>query len=81
MSIRLVTSNPYSEIGAVRILTQFVGYDIPLTILSLGPAFVAGSLSLAKIASAQTIPFALTIPWNFFVFSTCTSSRAGRGSF
>jgi NADH-quinone oxidoreductase subunit H len=62
------SSNPYSGIGAVRILTQFVGYDIPLTILALGPAFMAGSLSLAKIASAQKVPFALAIPWVFVFF-------------
>ncbi|MBO3802433.1 MAG: NADH-quinone oxidoreductase subunit H [Candidatus Brockarchaeota archaeon] len=62
------SSNPYSGIGAVRIMTQFVGYDIPLTILSLGPAFLAGSLSLSRIASVQKVPFALVIPWVFAFF-------------
>ncbi len=62
------SSNPYSEIGAVRILTQFIGYDIPLLILAVGPAFIAGSLSLAKIASRQPVPFALLIPWVFVPF-------------
>ena len=62
------SSNPYSGIGAVRILMQFIGYDIPLIISAIGPAFLAGSLSLAKIASMQTIPFALLTPWTFILF-------------
>ncbi len=62
------SSNPYSGIGAIRIITQFIGYDIPLIISALGPAFLAGSLSLARIASAQTVPFALLTPWTFLVF-------------
>ncbi len=62
------SSNPYSGIGAVRILTQFIGYDIPLLILSLGPAFLVGSLSLNRIASHQPVPFAILIPWVFLPF-------------
>jgi len=62
------SSNPYSGIGAVRIITQFIGYDIPLIISAMGPAFLAGSLSLAKIASMQTVPFALLTPWTFILF-------------
>jgi len=62
------SSNPYSGIGAVRIVTQFIGYDIPLIISTLGPAFLARSLSLTKIASSQNIPFAILTPWTFIVF-------------
>ena len=62
------SSNPYSGIGAVRILTQFIGYDIPLMILAVSPALIAGSLSLAKIASTQLVPYALLIPWVFVPF-------------
>ena len=62
------SSNPYGWIGAARIITQFVGYDIPLIISTLGPAYLAGSLSLAKISSSQTVPFALLTPWTFILF-------------
>lgn len=62
------SSNPYGGIGAVRILTQFVGYDIPLLILAVSPSFVAGSLSLARIAERQLVPFAFLIPWAFILF-------------
>jgi len=60
--------NPYSGIGATRILTQFLGYDIPLIILAIGPAFLAKSLSLVNITASQTLPFALLIPWSCVLF-------------
>jgi NADH-quinone oxidoreductase subunit H len=60
--------NPYSGIGATRVLTQFLGYDIPLIILAIGPAFLAKSLSLVNITASQTLPFALLIPWSCVLF-------------
>ena len=43
--------NPYSGIGATRVLTQFLGYDIPLVLLAIGPAYLAKSLSITTILS------------------------------
>jgi len=60
--------NPYSGIGATRILTQFLGYDIPLIILAICPAFLAKSLSLVTITASQPLPFALLIPWSCVLF-------------
>jgi NADH-quinone oxidoreductase subunit H len=60
--------NPYSEIGATRVLTQFLGYDIPLSILAFGPAVLASGLSISMIAADQRFPFALLIPWSFVLF-------------
>ncbi len=60
--------NPYSGIGATRVLTQFLGYDIPLIILAIGPAFLAKSLSIVNITASQTLPFALLIPWCCILF-------------
>ncbi len=53
--------NPYGTIGSARVLTQFLGYDIPLFLIALTPAFIAGgagALQIANIASLQagTIP-------------------------
>ena len=65
------SNNPYSSIGSARVLTQFLGYDIPLTMLALTPAFIAGSLSIFAIASAQVttfLPFILLAPWAFVLF-------------
>lgn len=62
------SSNPYGAIGSARVLTQFLGYDIPLSLLALTPAFIAGSLSIAVIASSQYIPFVILAPWAFVLF-------------
>lgn len=62
------STNPYSAIGATRVLTQFLGYDIPLFILALTPAFLANDLSISTIAASQPVPFALLIPWSFVLF-------------
>jgi NADH-quinone oxidoreductase subunit H len=62
------SSNPYGEIGATRVLTQFLGYDIPLILLALAPAFIAGSLTISVIAANQYLPFALLAPWAFVLF-------------
>lgn len=61
------SSNPYSSIGSARVLTQFLGYDIPLLMLALTPAFIAGSLSISVIASTPIIPLLLA-PWAFVLF-------------
>ena len=60
--------NPYSEIGSARTLTQLLGYDIPLFILAIAPAFFADDLSISNIISKQQLPFILFIPWVFVMF-------------
>jgi NADH-quinone oxidoreductase subunit H len=62
------STNPYSTIGATRVLTQFLGYDIPLFILALTSAFLANTLNISSIAASQHVPFALLIPWAFVLF-------------
>jgi NADH-quinone oxidoreductase subunit H len=60
--------NPYGTISSSRVLTQFLGYDIPLFLLALTPAFIAGSLNIFVIASSQTIPYIILAPWAFVLF-------------
>jgi NADH-quinone oxidoreductase subunit H len=62
------SANPYGDIGAARVLTQFLGYDIPLFLFALAPAFLAGSLSISAIAAKQYLPFVLLAPWAFVLF-------------
>ncbi|HEX9262170.1 MAG TPA: complex I subunit 1 family protein [Candidatus Bathyarchaeia archaeon] len=62
------SSNPYGSIGAARVLTQFLGYDIPLFLLALAPAFLAGTLSIAAIATSQYLPYIILAPWAFVLF-------------
>ncbi len=62
------STNPYSAVGAARVLTQFLGYDIPLVLLALAPAFLAQSLTIDSIVSSQWLPFAILAPWAFVLF-------------
>ncbi|MCW4019253.1 MAG: NADH-quinone oxidoreductase subunit H [Candidatus Bathyarchaeota archaeon] len=62
------STNPYSAIGGARVLTQFLGYDIPLLLLALAPAFLAGSLTISTIVSSQWLPYAILAPWAFVLF-------------
>lgn len=62
------STNPYSSISAARILTQFIGYDVPLFFLALVSAFLAGHLKIASIISAQHVPFIMLTPWAFILF-------------
>ena len=65
------SANPYGSIGAARVLTQFLGYDIPLFLLALGPAFLAGTLTITAIAASQYfqyLPFIILAPWAFVLF-------------
>jgi NADH-quinone oxidoreductase subunit H len=62
------SANPYGDIGAARVLTQFLGYDIPLFLLALAPAFLAGSLTISFIAANQYLPFIILAPWAFVLF-------------
>jgi NADH-quinone oxidoreductase subunit H len=59
--------NPYGTISSARVLTQFLGYDIPLFILALTPAFIAGTLSIFGIAH-QAIPYILLAPYAFVLY-------------
>jgi len=62
------SASPYGAVGAARVLTQFLGYDIPLFLLALTPAFLAGSLTISVIAASQYLPFILLAPWAFVLF-------------
>lgn len=73
--------NPYSEIGATRVLTQFLGYDIPLFILAMAPAFLAGNLSISSIAASQRVPFILLIPWAFALFMVALQAELEKDPF
>ena len=62
------SASPYGSIGAARVLVLFLGYDIPLFLLALSPAFLAQSLSISEIAISQNFPFVFLAPWAFILF-------------
>jgi NADH-quinone oxidoreductase subunit H len=75
------STNPYSAVGAARVLTQLLSYDIPLFVLAAAPAFLAGDLSVAAIASSQDVPFLLLAPWTFVLFVAALQAELEKDPF
>jgi len=75
------SANPYGDIGAARVLTQFLGYDIPLFLLALTPAFLAGSLTISIIAANQYLPFIILAPWGFVLFIVALQAELEKDPF
>lgn len=47
------SANRFSTIGGLRAALQMLGYEVPLSVSLIGPAVVAGSLSISKIVEWQ----------------------------
>jgi NADH-quinone oxidoreductase subunit H len=44
------SSSPYAAVGSMRVLTQFFAYEVPLTLVLISPAIIAGSWSISDIS-------------------------------
>jgi len=47
------SANRFGAIGGVRAALQMLGYEVPLSVSLIGPAVIAGSLSISKIVEWQ----------------------------
>ena len=56
------SASPYAAVGSMRVLTQFFAYEVPLTLVLISPAIIAGSWSISEIAY-----FYYLNPWMMFV--------------
>jgi NADH-quinone oxidoreductase subunit H len=48
------SSNLFGAIGATRVALMTLAYEIPLVLLAVGPAIMAGSLSIERIVAWET---------------------------
>ena len=67
------STSRFSAVGGVRAGLQMLGYEIPMTVVMVGPAIVAKSLSISKIVQWQSSGFwfVITQPLGFFILSIC----------
>ena len=67
------STNRFSTIGGVRMGLQMFAYEIPLNLAILGPAIVAGTLSISGIVQwqSQGAWFILTQPLGFMILVIC----------
>lgn len=77
------STNFFSTIGGVRVLTMLFGYEVPLMLAMLSPAVLAGSWRIAEVAQFyQTHPI-LLVPnvIGFVVATVCLQAKLERVPF
>ncbi len=75
----LSSGSKYSVLGGLRSTSQIISYEIPMVIAALGPALMAGSLSLVDIVEAQRVVwFAIPQVLGFVVFLITTYAETNR---
>ncbi|MGD9397783.1 MAG: NADH-quinone oxidoreductase subunit H [Candidatus Thorarchaeota archaeon] len=73
-----VSGSKYTLIGGFRAANNQFAAEIPMIISTIGPAFLAGSLSLMGIAQAQTnVWFAILLPINLATFLVAAIASVG----
>jgi NADH-quinone oxidoreductase subunit H len=73
-----VSGSKYSLIGGFRAANNQFAAEIPMIVSTIGPAMLAGSLSLMGIAQAQTnIWFAILLPINLATFLVAAIASVG----
>lgn len=75
------SNNRFALFGATRGVAVLISYEVPVVISLLGVVMLAGSMSLADVVTAQTIPFILVQPMAFFVFVAGTTAELNRTPF
>ncbi len=75
------SNNRFAMFGAARGVAVLISYEIPVVLSLLGVVLVAGSMSLADVVDAQTVPFLLVQPMAMFVFLAGTSAELNRTPF
>ena len=75
------SNNRFALFGAARGVAVLISYEVPVVISLLGVVMVAGSMSLADVVTAQTLPFILVQPLAFIVFVAGTTAELNRTPF
>lgn len=75
------SNNRFALFGAARGVAVLISYEVPVVVSLLGVVMLAGSMSLADVVSAQTLPFIIVQPLAFFVFVAGTAAELNRTPF
>ena len=76
------SANKYSVLGGLRSAAQLVSYEIPLIVIALSIAALAGSLNLVDIVEDQsTVPNAVLQPLGLAIFVLAGLAETGRTPF
>ena len=75
------SNNRFALFGAARGVAVLISYEVPVVVSLLGVVMLAGSMSLADVVSAQTLPFVIVQPMAFVVFVAGTTAELNRTPF
>jgi NADH-quinone oxidoreductase subunit H len=75
-------NNKYAMIGAMRSVAQNIAYEIPILLVALAVALMAGSFSLQEIVRAQAaLWFIVLQPFGFLIYFIAGLSECNRAPF
>jgi len=75
-------NNKYAMIGAMRSVAQNIAYEIPILLVALAVALMAGSFSLADIVLSQAaLWYILLQPFGFLIYMIAGLSECNRAPF
>ena len=75
------SNNRFALFGAARGVAVLISYEVPVVVSLLGVVMLAGSMSLADVVTAQTLPFIIVQPLAFIVFVAGTTAELNRTPF
>ncbi len=82
MAAGWASNNKYALLGAFRVVSLLVSYEVPLVFALLAPVMLAGSMSLVDIVNAQTgMWFVVLSPLAFIIFYVSSQAETGRAPF
>ena len=76
------SNSKYAVLGGLRSAAQLVSYEIPIIMVVLTVAMLAGSMSFVAVVDAQrTVPYAVVQPLGFAIFLLAGLAEVGRTPF
>lgn len=76
------SNNKYAMIGAIRSVAQNIAYEIPILLVALAVALMAGSFSLQEIVLSQAaLWFVVLQPFGFLIYMIAGLSECNRAPF
>ncbi|MCH7605948.1 MAG: NADH-quinone oxidoreductase subunit NuoH [Chloroflexi bacterium] len=75
------SNNRFAMFGAARGVAVLISYEVPVVLSLLGVVLLAGSMSMADVVEAQSVPFLLVQPMALLVFLAGTSAELNRTPF
>ena len=76
------SNSKYAVLGGLRSAAQLISYEIPIIMVVLTVAMLAGSMSFVAVVDAQsTVPYAVVQPLGFVVFLVAALAEVGRTPF